>query len=154
MIEINIPGRDTLHIEHLVLDYNGTIAVDGALIKGIQERLQRLLPHVSIHVLTADTYGTVEAQCGPLGLQVEKFPREGAAKCKKAVVEKLDNVCVLGNGYNDIPMFDVAELAIAVLEEEGMCASLLLHADVLVKSIADGLDLLLKPDRLRATLRS
>ena len=46
------------------------------------------------------------------------------------------------------------KLAIAVLEEEGMCASLLLHADVLVKSIADGLDLLLKPDRLRATLRS
>lgn len=154
MIEINIPGRDTLHIEHLVLDYNGTIAVDGALIEGIQERLQRLLPHVSIHVLTADTYGTVEAQCGPLGLQVEKFPREGAAKCKKAVVEKLDNVCAIGNGYNDIPVFDVAELAIAVLEEEGMCASLLLHADVLVKSIADGLDLLLKPDRLRATLRS
>ena len=154
MIEINIPGRDILRIEHLVLDYNGTIAVDGTLIDGIQERLQRLLPHVSIYVLTADTYGTVEAQCGPLGLHVEKFPREGAAKCKKAVVEKLDNVCAIGNGYNDIPMFDVAELAIAVLEEEGMCASLLLHADVLVKSIADGLDLLLKPDRLRATLRS
>lgn len=154
MIEINIPGRDILRIEHLVLDYNGTIAVDGALIEGIQERLQRLLPHVSIHVLTADTYGTVEAQCGPLGLKVEKFPREGAARCKKAVVEKLDNVCAIGNGYNDIPMFDEAELAIAVLEEEGMCASLLLHADVLVKSIADGLDLLLKPDRLRATLRS
>lgn len=154
MIEINIPGRDILRIEHLVLDYNGTIAVDGTLIDGIRDQLQRLLPNVSIHVLTADTYGTVEAQCGPLGLQVERFPREGAALCKKAVVEKLDNVCAIGNGYNDIPMFDVAELAIAVLEEEGMCVSLLLHADVLVKSIADGLDLLLKPDRLRATLRS
>jgi len=90
----------------------------------------------------------------PSGAAGGKVPREGAAKCKKAVVEKLDNVCAIGNGYNDIPMFDVAELAIAVLEEEGMCASLLLHADVLVKSIADGLDLLLKPDRLRATLRS
>ena len=47
MIEINIPGRDILRIEHLVLDYNGTIAVDGALIEGIQERLQRLLLYLS-----------------------------------------------------------------------------------------------------------
>ncbi len=154
MLEISIPGRDTLCIEHLVLDYNGTIAVDGSLIEGIQERLQRLLPHVSIHVLTADTYGTVEGQCAPLGLHVEKFPREGAARCKKAVVDRLDNVCAIGNGYNDIPMFDAAELAIAVVEGEGMCASLLLHADVLATSISDALDLLLKPDRLRATLRS
>lgn len=154
MIEINIPGRDILRIEHLVLDYNGTIAVDGALIEGVQERLMQLLPHVSIYVLTADTYGTVEAQCAPLGLHVEKFPRDGAARCKKAVVDRLDNVCAIGNGYNDIPMFDAAELAIAVLEQEGTCASLLLHADVLVKSTGDGLDLLLKPDRLRATLRS
>lgn len=154
MIEITIPGRDTLRIDHLVLDYNGTIAVDGVLIEGIQERIQQLLPYVRIHVLTADTYGTVEAQCAPLGLHVEKFPREGAAMYKKAVVERLCGVCAIGNGYNDIPMFDEAELAIAVLEEEGMCSSLMLHADVLVKSIIDGLDLLLKPDRLRATLRS
>lgn len=154
MIEISIPGRDTLRIEHVVLDYNGTIAVDGALIEGVQERIEQLLPLVSIHVLTADTYGTVEAQCAPLGIHVEKFPREGAAQYKKAIVDRLDNVCAIGNGYNDIPMFDMAELAIAVLEEEGMCSSLLLHADVLVKSILDAFDLLLKSNRLRATLRS
>ena len=154
MIEISIPGRDTLRIEHLVLDYNGTIAVDGLLIEGVKERIEQLLPLVDIHVLTADTYGTVTAQCAPLGVHVEKFPREGAALCKKAIVERLKGVCAIGNGYNDIPMFDSAELAIAVLEGEGMCSSLLLHADVLAKSIADGLDLQLKPDRLRATLRS
>lgn len=154
MIEISIPGRETLRIEHLVLDYNGTIAVDGLLIEGVQERIEQLLPHVAIHVLTADTYGTVTAQCEPLGIHVEKFPREGAAACKKAIVERLSGVCAVGNGYNDIPMFDSAELAIAVLEGEGMCSSLLLHGDVLVKSILDGLDLLLRPVRLRATLRS
>ena len=41
-----------------------------------------------------------------------------------------------------------------MLEGEGLCAQLLTQADVLVTSAADGLDLLLKPDRLRATLRS
>lgn len=154
MIEIHIPGRDTLRIDHLVLDFNGTIAADGKLIEGVQERLQALLPLVDIHVLTADTYGTAQAQCGLIGLTVETFPRDGAAKYKKAAVERLSGVCAIGNGYNDVPMFDRAELAVAVVEREGMCASLLLHADVLVNSITDALELLLKPDRLRATLRS
>ena len=62
--------------------------------------------------------------------------------------------CAVGNGFNDINMFDEADLSIAVLEGEGMCAALLPHADVMVRSIAEGLDLLLKPDRLRADLRT
>lgn len=51
-------------------------------------------------------------------------------------------------------MFDAAELAVAVLGREGMCAQLLAHADVLVTSPEDALDLLLKVNRLRATLRN
>ena len=51
-------------------------------------------------------------------------------------------------------MFDLAELAIAVLDTEGMYAGLLSHADVLVRAAPDALDLLLKPNRLRATLRN
>ena len=29
MFEIDIPGFDQLHIEHVVMDYNGTLALDG-----------------------------------------------------------------------------------------------------------------------------
>lgn len=108
-----------------------------------------------MYVLTADTYGTVTRQCEPLGITVRTFPREGAAGCKEEIVKGLEGgVACLGNGFNDIPMFDAARLSIAVLEREGMCAALLSHASVVVRSIEDGLDLLLKPDRLRATLRS
>ena len=60
----------------------------------------------------------------------------------------------LGNGWNDMEMFKSSDLSIAVIDREGMCAALLAHADVLVTSPVDGLDLLLKPDRLRATLRT
>ena len=31
MIEITIPGHATLRLNHLVLDYNGTLAYDGTL---------------------------------------------------------------------------------------------------------------------------
>ena len=34
MLEIDIPGRGTFGIRHVVCDYNGTIAVDGHLIEG------------------------------------------------------------------------------------------------------------------------
>ncbi|MCD7991928.1 MAG: ATPase P [Clostridia bacterium] len=155
MIIIEIPGREPLRIDHVVLDYNGTVAVDGLLLKGVVERISRLREHVEVHVLTADTYGTVTRQCEPLGVKVRTFPREGAAGCKEEIVRGLEGgVACLGNGFNDVQMFDAARLSIAVLEREGMCAALLSHATVVVRSIEDGLDLLLKPDRLRATLRS
>ena len=61
--------------------------------------------------------------------------------------------CV-GNGFNDIKMFDISDLSIAIMDGEGVCAGLIAHSDVLVRSAEEGLDLLLKTDRLRATLRT
>ncbi|HDS06024.1 MAG TPA: ATPase P, partial [Bacteroides sp.] len=59
MIEIEIPGYKTIHAEHLVLDFNGTLAVDGHLIDGVADQLFRLSADLEVHVLTADTFGTV-----------------------------------------------------------------------------------------------
>ena len=59
-----------------------------------------------------------------------------------------------GNGFNDIKMFDIAGLSIAVMDKEGVCAALIPHADVLVRSAEEALDLLIYTDRLRATLRT
>lgn len=155
MIHIDIPGRKRLQIAHVVLDYNGTVAVDGLLLEGLPARIAQLRQDAEIHILTADTYGTVAKQCAGLGVHVETFPREGAAQCKRAIVKALGcGVVCIGNGFNDVLMFDIADLSIAVLEREGLCAALLPHADVVVASASDALDLLLKPDRLRATLRS
>ena len=36
---IEIPGYKTLDLDYLVLDYNGTIAVDGLIPPAIKERL-------------------------------------------------------------------------------------------------------------------
>ena len=158
MISIDIPGREhPLEIEALILDYNGTIAKDGALIEGIPERLIKLTDAVEVYVLTADTYGTVRGQCEPLGVTVCTFPHAGAGACKEEIVlglRKNAKVCAVGNGFNDVQMMDAADFAVAVLDAEGMYAGLLPHADVLVRSAGEALDLFLKPDRLRATLRN
>ena len=155
MIRIDIPGRETLEISHVVLDYNGTVARDGLLLPAAAERIRALTALVPVYILTADTYGTVEAQCRDLGVAVRTFPRDGAAKCKREIVEELGGgVFAVGNGFNDMEMFDAAAMSVAVMEKEGVCAALLEHADVFVSTPEDALDLLLKPDRLRATLRT
>jgi P-type E1-E2 ATPase len=156
MIEFEIPGRGEVRIERVALDFNGTIACDGRLIEGVVERLAQISRLADVFVLTADTYGTVREQCEPLGVEIRTFPREGAAVFKSQIVRDLGGrgtACV-GNGFNDIQMFDEAGLSIAVVEAEGACAALLSHADIVTRSAVDALDLLLKTDRIRATLRS
>ena len=37
MIQIEVPGRAPLEIRNLVCDVNGTLALDGILIEGVQE---------------------------------------------------------------------------------------------------------------------
>lgn len=41
MLKIQIPGRKPIILEHLVLDFNGTIAIDGKIISGVKERLKK-----------------------------------------------------------------------------------------------------------------
>ncbi len=155
MINIEIPGRGNLSISYLVMDYNGTIAVDGQLLEGLEERVEKLCKDIEIYVLTADTYGTVKEQCEALNIRVKTFPKEGAGFNKEQIVKELgQGVACIGNGFNDIQMFDKADLSIAVLEKEGMYAGLLSHADILVKSPLDALDLLIKSTRICATLRT
>lgn len=70
MIKIDIPGRNIITIRSLVLDYNGTVAADGFLIDGVEERLARLKDKVDIYVLTADTYGRLLALADIITLSI------------------------------------------------------------------------------------
>ena len=155
MLTIQIPGREELTLSHLILDYNGTIAEDGEIIPGMASRLEMLSEKLSISVITADTHGTANQKCAGLPLQVMTFPTTQVGQIKADEAQKCTGgVVCIGNGFNDIQMSDVCDLSICVVGKEGCCGTLLMHADVVVTSIHDALDLLLKPNRLRATLRT
>ena len=155
MLTIHIPGREVLELSHLVLDYNGTIAEDGQIIPGIAARLEQLSQSLEISVITADTHGTAARRCEGLPLQVLTFPTTQVGAIKADHVRSLTGgVVTIGNGFNDIPMSDAADLSICVIGTEGCCAALLSHCHIAVTSIHNALDLLLKPDRIRATLRT
>lgn len=155
MLKIQIPGREEMTLSHLILDYNGTIAEDGEIIEGIRPRLAELAKELSIYVITADTHGTAAKKCEGLPLQVLTFPTTEVGEIKAEEARKMTGgVITIGNGFNDIQMSDVADLSICVIGKEGCCGALLAHTDVVVISIEDALDLLLKTGRLRATLRT
>ena len=42
MIELNIPGRGILQLEHLVSDVNGTLAIDGQLVENLPRLIRAL----------------------------------------------------------------------------------------------------------------
>lgn len=156
MIQIAIPGHKDLHLEHLVLDYNGTLAVDGQLIGGAAERLTTLAEQVQIHVLTADTFGQVKSAVTDIPCRVSVLPPGQQAEGKLAYVQQLgvERVVCIGNGRNDRLMLAAAALGIAVIQAEGIAVHTMAAADVVAIDILTALDLLVNPLRLVATLRS
>ncbi len=156
MIKIAIPGYRNLQLEHLVLDYNGTMACDGELLEGVAGRLQDLSRQLEVHVLTADTFGKVVDQLAGLDCQLVVLPPERQDALKLDYVKKLGSektVCV-GNGRNDRLMLREAALGVVLVQEEGAAIEALVEADVVCPDIRAALDLLVEPLRLVATLRS
>jgi soluble P-type ATPase len=156
MIEIDIPGYKTLRLEHLVLDYNGTLACDGALLDGVKDRLAALAKKLKIHVLTADTFGNARAGLKGIDCELSILPVDDQDRGKLRYVRNLGPGCVvcIGNGRNDRLMLAECALGIAVALEEGAALAAVNAADVICTSITSALDLLLNPLRLVATLRS
>ncbi len=155
MLEIDIPGYNRFRFEHLVLDFNGTIAIDGVLIDGVVERLKELSKYLHIHILTADTNKSVESQLCNTNFNVHIIG------VKKQDIAKLDYITKLGkqscicfgNGANDRLMLENCGLGICVLQKEGAYTMSLNASKIVVLDIRDGLDLILKKNRLVATMR-
>jgi len=155
MIELSIPGHGDFVLNHAVLDVNGTLATDGRLLKSVEPRLIALADKIELHLLTADTHGRqseIDAQLKLVATRVQPGNESGQ---KTEFVQSLgsESVVAIGNGANDIGMLKAAAIGIAVLGEEGLSVEAMLAADVLCPSIVDALDMLLIPQRLRATLR-
>jgi P-type E1-E2 ATPase len=156
MLEIDIPSRGVLRLECLVLDVNGTIALDGRLVPAAYERLERLCEKLDLCLVSADTQGTLVELASALQIKWRLLQKGNEAMQKAALVDELgaERVVAIGNGANDAMMLRQAALGIAVLGGEGLAAVCLAAAAVVVPSIESALDLLLYPRRLVATLRT
>jgi soluble P-type ATPase len=156
MIELEIPNVGRVRLRHLVLDVNGTLALDGRLLPGVAQRLARLRSSLDVHLVTANTHGTQDEIDRELGVKsVRVLPDRPDGEQKLAYLRGLgaDEAVAIGNGANDVLMLREAALGICVLGPEGLASAALGAADVVVPDVNTGLDLLLNPRRLVATLR-
>ena len=156
MVSIDIPGKGKMNIENLVLDFNGTIAYDGNIKNGIREKIQRVHEMgINIYILTADTYHQAAEQCKDMPVTLEIFDVDNAALSKREIVNNIDSklTMTIGNGNNDVEMFEESISSVAVIGDEGCAVKAIFAADIITNNIDDAIDLLLNPHRIKATLR-
>ena len=156
MLAIDIPGFGNLRLEHVVLDYNGTLAEDGKLLDGVAPVLWALSATLTIHVVTADTFGRASEELAGLPLQLVVLGDTNQTQAKLDFVQQFDvsGVVAIVNGQNDRRMAGAVALAVAVVQREGAAVATLAEADVVAPGIVQALELLQNPLRLIATLRA
>jgi P-type E1-E2 ATPase len=155
MIPIPLPGRP-IELTCLLLDLNGTLTTDGRLLSGIGVRIDALRGELAIEIASGDTFGTADEVAGELGLPLTPLSATRQAEQKLAIVERLgaERTAMIGNGSNDALALSAAALGICVLGAEGAARAAVLAADIVVPDPLTALELLLRPTRLVASLRS
>lgn len=161
MIGLNIPGFGYLEIHRAISDYTGTHAFRGILRKSVRSRLIQLAGFVEIHIVTCDTFRTAERELAGMPIELHRLTDDQPADEQKAeYVRDRDpcHVAAFGNGNNDRLMLktvkDAGGLAVAVENGEGCSLDAMLNANLFVHGSENALDLLLEPNRCKATLRS
>lgn len=156
MIHVEIPGTGPVNIQNVMFDYNGTIAADGRLLDGVGPAINRLAHQLDFHVVTADTFGSVQAQLKGVKANVVLISNQDQDQKKLDVLNSIgaDTTMAVGNGVNDALMLKRAALGVAVLGEEGMALPALMSADVMIRHILDVFAFFENPKRLIATLRN
>lgn len=155
-MNLEIPGREKIEIKDIVFDYNGTIAIDGLLIEGVGEYINGLANVVNFHVITADTYGSVEKALANINCKIVKIPKENQDLSKLDYLLNLgkETTLCVGNGKNDRLMLKESVIGIVLIQDEGVCVESLLAANIACKSIMDVFAYFKEPNRIIATLRN
>ncbi len=155
MIDLQIPGRGIVQLQYAVFDVNGSLAVDGVLIKGVEERIALLRGKLEVRLLTADTHGRQVEIDKQLKFKADRLVPGDERQQKAKYIWQLgaQNVVAIGNGSNDVDMLKAAAISIAIIGHEGAASEAINAADVVTFSVLDAIDILLNPKRLIATLR-
>ena len=156
MVHYNIPGFGRADIEHVIFDYNGTIAVDGKLIPGVAQGIETWAGKLTFHVITADTFGFVKNELADLDVKLTIISKNSQDEKKYEYLQSLGpekSICV-GNGMNDARMLKAACIGICILGREGLATNSLTSSDLVIYDILDLFEYFKTPQRLIASLRT
>jgi soluble P-type ATPase len=154
MITIQRPDQEPLEIESILLDFEGTLAMDRRVHPKAKDKINLLSKRIKIYILTKGNQETVSAILKKVKAEVIYLGEEEASQKKLELLKRLgaSRTIAVGNGFDDALMIEEAGLGICVVGREGTSAEVIQKADVVFIDILDALDFLLKPLRHQATL--
>ena len=154
MISILRPGMESLDIHFVLIDFEGTLAMDGRVHPKAKDKVNLLSKRATITILTKSNREKVEETLKKMKVEILYLTEEDSSQQKLNVLQRLGShqTAVIGNGLDDVRIMEQAGLGMCVIGKEGSSAEAMAKANLVVNNVLDALDFLLKPLRQRATL--
>ena len=154
MISIQRPGMESLDIHFVLIDFEGTLAMDGRVHPKAKDKVNLLSKRATIYILTKSNREKVEETLRKMKAEILYVAEGDSSQQKLNVLQRLGphQTAVIGNGLDDGQIMEQAGLGMCVIGKEGSSAEAMAKADLVVTHVLDALDFLLKPLRQRATL--
>jgi soluble P-type ATPase len=154
MISIQRPGMGNLDIHFVLLDFEGTLAMDGRVHPKAKDKVNLLSKRATIYIVTKSSKEKVDETLRKMKVEILYVTEGDSSQQKLNVLQRLGphQTAVIGNGLDDARIMEQAGLGMCVIGKEGSSAEAVAKADLVVTHVLDALDFLLKPLRQRATL--
>lgn len=154
MILIERPGQEALQIDHLLIDFEGTLAMDRRVHPKAKDKINLLSKRLKIYIFAKEEKERVEEVLRRVRAEIVFLNQGDSSKQKLEFLNSLGGfrTAVIGNGVDDLPMLKEAALGMVILGKEGTSGALIQVANLIFTNVIDALDFLLKPLRQRATL--
>ncbi len=154
MISIQRPGMESLDIYFVLIDFEGTLAMDGRVHPKAKDKVNLLSKRATITILTKSNREKVVETLRKMKAEILYVTEGDSSQQKLNVLQRLGphQTAVIGNGLDDVRIMEQAGLGMCVIGKEGASAEAMAKADLVVTHVLDALDFLLKPLRQRAIL--
>jgi len=154
MISIQRPGMESLELHFVLIDFEGTLAMDGRVHPKAKDKVNLLSKRVTVYILTKSSKGKIEETLKKMKAEILYMTEGDSSQQKLDVLQRLGphQTAVIGNGFDDVQIMEQAGLGMCVIGKEGSSTEAVAKADLVVASVLDALDFLLKPLRQGATL--
>jgi soluble P-type ATPase len=154
MIAIQRPGRKPLEIENLLVDFEGTLAMDGRVHPKSKDKMNLLAKRINLFVFTTGENAVASERLKKVHAEIVCLNEGEASRQKLDLLRQLGpgKTVAIGNGADDTAMIEEAGFGICVIGKEAAAGETLRRAHLVVTHVHDALDFLLKPLRQKATL--
>lgn len=152
-MDYNVQGVGKITIDTVIFDLNGTLAVNGKLVEGVKDRIERLKNEgFRVYVVSTDHRGNGKELADDLGIE---FIYAETTNDKEDFIREFDPemVAAIGNARVDIGLFDYARISIATMQAEGIHAAIFRFVDIIVTSVNDAIDILLDKTTFENTMK-